>query len=426
MKPSSDVAGRHVVYADATAMIPKLKKAAVRPAGIARAGLEIVAAAALEDTVEGRILIGDSYARRVLSIAPEGRGDVLALMEQMRGVAQSLQRTRVERAWTWTRSWLAGAGERGWTLPAELASERSRAVFLFHGMNMKPGLVDAVKRARERYGVRVVQYLHDLLPLTHPQEYTGGRMGEFRRYVSELLSSCDLVITSSRATAALFPAVGPLLHGALPPVAVVPLAHEYRPWQSGSVRPALPELGDHEFVLCVGSVSVRKNQLGLLRAWQRYASATRRPRAAHLVIAGPSGHGAAEVSAFLERTNRVDGTVHVVERPGDPELTWLYENCRFTAYVSFAEGFGLPIGESLWLGKTCLASATTSMPEVGGDCAVYVDPHSVDEMAEQLGRLLDEPGYADSFAQRISTAKLRSWSDFRRDLADAIRLHDWS
>jgi glycosyltransferase involved in cell wall biosynthesis len=407
-------------------MIPKLKQAAVRPAGIARAGLEIVAAGVLEDAVDGRILVGDPFGRRVLAITPEEDGDVLALMQRMRVVAQSLQRTRVEQAWTWTRSWLASAGARGWQLPEPLAHERGRAVFLFHGMNMKRGLVDAVKRARARYGVRVVQYLHDLLPITHPGEYTGGRMREFRRYVSELLSSCDLVITSSRATAGALPAIAPLLNGRVPPVAVVPLAHEYRPWQSGSVRPALPELADREFVLCVGSISVRKNQLGLLQAWERYSAATRRPRAAHLVLAGQSGHGASEVLSFLERTDRVGGTVHLVAQPSDPELTWLYENCRFTAYVSFAEGFGLPIGESLWLGKTCLASATTSMPEVGGDCAVYVDPHSVDEMAAQLTRLLDEPGYADAFAQRIATAKLRSWRDFRRDLVDAIRLHDWA
>ena len=106
--------------------------------------------------------------------------------------------------------------------------------------------------------------------------------------------------------------------------------------------------------------------------------------------------------------------------PGDRELTWLYQSCLFTAYVSLAEGWGLPIGESLWLGKTCLASGTTSMPEVGGNDVVYVDPTSIDEIAVGLGRLLDEEGLAQRLASQIDRSRLRTWRDVGRDLAAAL------
>jgi glycosyltransferase involved in cell wall biosynthesis len=211
--------------------------------------------------------------------------------------------------------------------------------------------------------------------------------------------------------------------GPLPRVAVVPLAHEYRPWQQGSARPALPNLANHDFVLSVGSIQDRKNQIGLLRAWQRYQSSTRRSAAAHLVLAGPLGRSSGNVLAFLEETGHVDGTVHLLSQPTDPELTWLYRNCRFTAYVSLAEGWGLPIGESLWEGKTCMASRTTAMPEVGGNQVVYVDPHSIDDMVAKLNCLLDEEGYVDRLNQQISRSHLRTWRDFRSDLVDAVRSH---
>jgi glycosyltransferase involved in cell wall biosynthesis len=207
-------------------------------------------------------------------------------------------------------------------------------------------------------------------------------------------------------------------------VAVVPMAHEYRPWEAASARPAaLAALGDQDFVLCVGTLSARKNQVGLVRAWQRYRAATRRARPAHLVLAGAPGAGSSEVLALLDATDHCGGTVHVLPQTTDAELNWLYQNCLFTAYVSFAEGFGLPIGESLWLGKVCLASSTTSMPEVGGDLAVYIDPHCVDQIAEGLRRLLEEPETLHTLTGRISRDALRTWRDFQNDLALAIRLH---
>ena len=104
-------------------------------------------------------------------------------------------------------------------------------------------------------------------------------------------------------------------------------------------------------------------------------------------------------------------------------MTWLYRHCRFTAYVSLAEGWGLPIGESLWEGKTCMASRTTAMPEVGGNRVVYVDPQSIDDMALKLHGLLDQEGTVDRLEQQISRSQLRTWRDFRSDLAAAIRSH---
>jgi glycosyltransferase involved in cell wall biosynthesis len=160
-----------------------------------------------------------------------------------------------------------------------------------------------------------------------------------------------------------------------------------------------------------------------LRAWQRYRSRAHREKAAHLVLAGPMGVGSGKVIEFLEQTGHVDGTVHLLPAPSDPELTWLYEKCLFSAYVSFAEGWGLPIGESLWLGKTCLVSRSTAMPEVGRDQVVYVDPESIDDMVDKLRRMLEEEGYVDRLSRQISRACLRTWRDFRSDLADAVRSH---
>src|SRR5262245_58187635 len=399
-------AGRDVIYVDATIMMPTLKRTLAEPSGISRAGFEIVSSVLLGAAAGARLVVADHRSRRLLVFAPENLTNELDVMQEMTRIAQSLPRSGLERAWASARGYFGSMG-RPWSVPSEFSRTGGRGVFLFAGMNIKRGFLDCVSRARRQHGMKVALYLHDLLPLTHP-EYTEGRAAEFRNFVSGFLDSCDLLITSSRYNAAAFPeAFAGFTAQPLPPIAVVPLAHEFRPWQPGSARPDLPHLADHEFVLCVGKIEDRKNQLGLVRAWQRYRSDARRTTPAHLVLAGPLGTGSEKVAAFLEQTRHVDGTVHVLAKPSDAELSWLYEHCLFTAYVSFAEGWGLPIGESLWWGKTCMASRNTSMPEVGGDRVVYVDPASVDAMAHTLRRFLDEAGHLDRLNEQIDRARLR-------------------
>ena len=68
----------------------------------------------------------------------------------------------------------------------------------------------------------------------------------------------------------------------------------------------------------------------------------------------------------------------------DEELAWLYRHCEFTVYPSFYEGWGLPIGESLAYGVPCLASRTSSMPEVAGELIPYFSPSSADECLKAI------------------------------------------
>lgn len=408
-----------MIYVDGTVMMPTLRNADDGPAGIARAGLHVVSSFLLDPTLASQIVVADRVSRSVLSVLPEERTSEHALMRCMSEVAKSLKRSRLRRSLGAARDSLLTWAGRPWHLPSEWTRPGARGVVLYHGMNIHPSYRAALQLARRRHGLKIAVHLHDLLPLTHPE--TPARAREFERYLSEFVASCDLLTTSSHANAAVLPGVLARITDHSPPVIAVPLAHEYWPWRSGSRRPELPGLEGHDFVLSVGSISARKNQLRLLHAWQRHRSGSRRRAPAHLVLAGSLGQGSREVIELLDQTNHFDRTVHLLPMPGDRELTWLYQNCLFTIYVSLAEGWGLPIGESLWLGKTCLTSGTTSMPEVGGDRVLYVDPTSIEDIASGLGRLLDEEGLARRLAERIDRSRLRTWRDFARDLVAALQ-----
>src|SRR5262249_16708310 len=62
-----------------------------------------------------------------------------------------------------------------------------------------------------------------------------------------------------------------------------------------------------------------------------------------------------------------------------------------TMFPSLAEGWGLPVGESLGHGKICIASRASAIPEVAGEWVDYIDPYNVSEGFELLSRYLDDP-----------------------------------
>ena len=105
-----------------------------------------------------------------------------------------------------------------------------------------------------------------------------------------------------------------------------------------------------------------------------------------------------------------------VEEPTDDELTWLYSRAAFTVFPSLAEGWGLPIGESLWFGKPCVASNAASMPEVGGPLCSYADPRAMDSFATPILRLVQDADFHRSSVAAIQASRLRTW----RETADAL------
>lgn len=75
----------------------------------------------------------------------------------------------------------------------------------------------------------------------------------------------------------------------------------------------------------------------------------------------------------------------------EEELTSVWHGCHCLIFPSLYEGFGIPILESMKFGKPVLSSNVTSLPEVGGDAAIYFDPRKPDEIASCLANISNNP-----------------------------------
>lgn len=222
-----------------------------------------------------------------------------------------------------------------------------------------PPAVDAARAA----GARIVRLLYDLIPATKPQWVPPSRI--WTTWTRHVLAASDLVLAISRFTAA--EAVRfCTAHGLpVPRLEVIRLADVLA--TAGSAAPPLPRcVPSRPFFLCVSTLDVRKNHRSLYEAWRVLAA--RRPGGCpDLVCVGAPHAIVSELLHEIRHDRDVNRHIHVLHDVHDAELGWYYRHCTATIYPSKYEGWGLPVAESLGLGRLCLAARTTSLPEISAD-----------------------------------------------------------
>jgi len=127
----------------------------------------------------------------------------------------------------------------------------------------------------------------------------------------------------------------------------------------------------------------------------------------HLVLAGQPAWRAEEIDAAIDEVGGASW-VHKLGYVDFDLLVALHSAAHVVAYPSLYEGFGLPVVEAFACGAVVVASSTTSIPEVAGNAAILVDPASVDEMADGLGKAATD----QRLRARLQEAGLARASEF--------------
>jgi len=133
-----------------------------------------------------------------------------------------------------------------------------------------------------------------------------------------------------------------------------------------------------QFLMTVGTVENRKNLMALVEGM--ILSKIYIP----LVVVGKPTDYQTKVQKFIEQDfNRLQ--VFFFSQIEDAELAVLYQMAQVMVYPSFFEGFGLPVVEAQASGCPVITSNTSSLPEAGGNAAIYINP----EKPEEIGRALE-------------------------------------
>lgn len=238
--------------------------------------------------------------------------------------------------------------------------------------------------------------IHDLAHMMYPEVAHPEVVKRFDRLLHQWEKSVWPVIAVSQSTkddivrlTSLDPSRITVVTEALPDEA------KYKPSKEEQEK-VLQQLGlKKPFFLIVGTSEPRKNMNRMIEAWRTVQ------KDFDCVVVGSAGWDALPQHKGL----------HILQYLDSATLASLYEQASALLFASLYEGFGLPILEAFYHGCPVVTSRLSSLPEVGGEAALYCDPYSVESIVEAIKQVPAKSGkrYTQLLESMAQQQALFSW-----------------
>lgn len=273
-----------------------------------------------------------------------------------------------------------------WRIAGGLTSSiRHDKVDIFHGLSNELPL------DLRRTGIPSVVTVHDLIPSRYSSAPLSSDRTLYNFKVRHAVKNATRIIAVSQCTKrdiveifdidpakidVVYQCCDPMFAQPVPPETVLQARRRYK--IAG------------RYILTVGTVEERKNQLLAIRALPHL------PHDMKLVIVGRRTKEYAEVCDREIDALGLGKRVIWLEKVGMRSLVPLYAGAALSSYTSRYEGFGLPVIESITCGKPVIAATGSCLEEAGGPGAVYVSPDDVEGYVSTAREMLTDPIlYAD-------------------------------
>jgi alpha-1,3-rhamnosyl/mannosyltransferase len=256
---------------------------------------------------------------------------------------------------------------------------------------------------------KITATLYDMTCWLAPETHTAANVAMAKRFAAKVLAGADGMIAISESTRA-------------DSVRVLGLNPErievIYPGVAESFFGAAPLKRDKPYILFVGTIEPRKNLHVLLDAYEQLPPSLREEF--DLVVAGSPGWGDA---GALGRLRSGLAGVHYLGYVPEQDLPGLTAGATVFVYPSLYEGFGLPLAQAMAAAVPAITSNVSSLPEVGGDAALLIDPRSAAELGVALRKILLSPdlraklsanGTSRALEYRWDVCARKSWRFFER------------
>lgn len=289
-------------------------------------------------------------------------------------------RSKASTITNWPKNRLKQATKQ--LLPTELKNyfknNPSKPIYM-HGGHGTIHHLDLHQQIKQQLQADLVFYLHDLIPIDFP-EYTQSPNAKLthQRRLRTMAETGSLILANSEDSKQRFlsycaqqnlpkPPVHTLLIGVEP--SMLKAANEAKLSLPDRFRRKL----DRPYFITIGTIEARKNHLLLLQIWRQLA-AELGDNCPQLVILGKRGWNIEGTIHLLDKCPALQNN-HIVEinDATDQNMTALLQHACALLFPSFAEGWGMPLAESLTLGTNALCSDIPALRECGQNQAIYLD-----------------------------------------------------
>lgn len=273
------------------------------------------------------------------------------------------------------------------------------------------------------HGVKIVQLIHDLGPLVQPQ-FSDNSTESLGVYCRNILPISSMIITISKNTEK---DIKFWLKDNNLPVGQIRLFREGDDFEFSSSTPVtdqkfMKDVSGHKgFLLSVGTVEAKKNHQLLYYVYKLAAS--KNIDLPPIAIVGRRGWKTDDMYSIATNDPETKNKMLFLHDIDDGQLSWLYDNCLFSVFMSFYEGWGIPIAESIARGVPCICSNASSTVEVAEGFTEHFNPASPDECLSKIQYLLKSNNLKsarDKVRQYTQFTWDESYEQFRKIVKEVV------
>jgi glycosyltransferase involved in cell wall biosynthesis len=272
---------------------------------------------------------------------------------------------------------------------------------------------------RMKGSAKKIVTIHDLIPLRLPYTTTDDKVETLRRH-RMVAAEADLIFTVSEFSKS---DIVKLLDVDPDKIAVTYQPSRFAPIRAPEMRDRNKTLRRHNltdkgYCLFVGAIEPKKNLGRLLKA---YAEAD---VDIPLVVVGPRGWMWQDEIGWVvdSKDPGISRKIIFLNHLTPEELRFVYSGALAVTFPSLYEGYGLPLVEAMSFGVPVITSRSSSLPEVCGDAALYVDPFDIRDMREKIERLVGDQPLRDYLSERgLARAQQLSPAAFAEQVAAGYR-----
>ncbi len=260
-----------------------------------------------------------------------------------------------------------------------------------HEVDIFHGLSNELPKGIRKSDIPSVVTIHDVVFMRYPEFYKPVDRKIYFKKVKHACKSASKIIVISKQTQndllTFFHVPPEKTELIYQPVA--PVFFERQSAEKLIRKYNLPE----KFILTVGTLEPRKNQLAILKAVQSAGLDV------HVVFVGKSTSYASKLKRFLSENNMEAQATFYSDIP-EKDLAGMYQCAALSVYISVFEGFGLPVIEAMASGCPVITSTVSVLPETAGDAAILCNPARHEDIGKKISLLLKDEGLRNQLIEK--------------------------
>lgn len=259
----------------------------------------------------------------------------------------------------------------------------------------------ANRRVLSFYPVKTVATIHDLSQFNVEAKYDKFRMFYIKKVLPFFLKKAHSFVAVSGNTKS-----DVVKYYGFSPEKIAVVYNGYSPVFS---KPQT-EVPEKNYILYVARVEhPGKNHINLIKAYEQMDDSLKKEY--DLVFAGPLKERSEEIVEYVKKSEDAE-RIKFLGFVQEDELADLYSQASVFVFPSFYEGFGIPLLEAMSSGVPVAASDRSSLPEIGGDAALYFNPENPDEICERIEKIIKDKDLADELRKKgLEQVKVFNWKD---------------